>query len=387
MKSKKILVCFFMISLITFYISNYSTIYTIDDLAYVIGIGFDIADENIIKLSLQVAVPSSHGSESQGSSSQSESSIVKTVECNTISDGINLIDSYIGKKLSLAYCKIVVFSKDIPSKDIINYATTLLNDVEVRPYCSVLLSKCEASYFLENSEPLLEKLSSKYYNSNPSPEQTTGYSEHINLIDFYNNYYDTFGDPYAVVGEVVDDGDEKKHIESFGIATFHNGNLTGELNGEENIYHLIVTNQLENTILSVPNPFNDSEYIALSIDSSCAKNKAKIVNGFPYITCNITLNTRVMSSSVNADYLEQNNIKKIEDYANSYFKTNIEDYLYKTSITLKSDIAKFGKYGVHNFSTWDKWLEYDWINKYHFSTFHVNVNTHLKSSYLIIGTN
>ncbi len=386
MRSKKILICFFIITLIVFYISNYSTIYTIDDLAYVIGIGFDTTDDNgIIKLSLQVAIPNSHG-DNQGSS-QSESSIVKTVECNTINDGINLINSYIGKKLSLSYCKVIIFSKDIPSKKIINYTATLLNDVEVRPYCSVLLSKCEASYFLQNSEPLLEKLSSKYYNSTPSPEQTTGFTEHINLVDFYNDYYDTFGDPCAVLGDITSEEDEKGHIENFGIASFHNGMLTGELTGEETIYHLIVTNQLQNTVLSIPNPFNDSEYIALSIDSTHTKSKAKIVNGFPYITCNVKFNTRILSSSINSDYLDKNNLEKIEDYANSFFKVNIENYLYKTSLVLKSDIAKFGKYGVRNFLTWDKWKEYDWLTKYASSTFKVNVDTHLKSSYLVVGIN
>ena len=386
MKSKKILICLLMISLLSFYISNYSTIYTIDDLAYVIGIGFDTSDNNVIKLSLQVAVPSSHGSEGKGGSSQSEASIVKTVECKTVSDGINLINSYIGKKLNLAYCKVIVFSKDIPSKNIINYSATLLNDVEVRPYCSVLLSKCEASYFLENSEPLLEKLSSKYYNSSPSPEQTTGYVEHINLIDFYSDYYDTFGEPSAILGGITSDG-EKGHIESLGLAAFHNGTLTGELTGNETIYHLIITNRLQNTVLSIPNPFNDSQYIALSIDSAHTKSRAKIVNGFPYITCKVKLNTRVLSSSINSDYLDKENIKKIEEYANSYFKANIENYLYKTSITLKSDIAKFGKYGVRNFLTWDKWKEYDWLNKYSNSTFNVSVDTHLKSSYLVVGIN
>lgn len=387
MKSKKILICFLLISLLAFYISNYSTIYTIDNLAYVIGIGFDTSDNDILKLSLQVAIPSSHG-ESQGSS-QSESTIVKTVECSTVSDGITLINSYIGKKLSLAYCKIIVFSKDIPSKNIINYSATLLNDVEVRPYCSVLLSKCEASYFLENSEPLLEKLSSKYYNSNPNPEQTTGYTQHINLIDFYNDYYDSFGEPSAVLGEikVSDDANGKGHIESFGIASFHNDVLTGELSGQETIYHLIITNKLQDTVLSIPNPFNDSEYIALSIDDTNSKNTVKIVNGFPYITCNVRVNTRVLSSSLNANYLDEKNIEKIEDYANSYFKANIENYLYKTSIVLKSDIAKFGKYGVRNFSTWNKWQEYNWLDKYANSTFKVNVDTHLKSSYLVVGVN
>lgn len=384
MKAKKILIFLLIILLLVFYASNFTSIYTIDDLAYVIGIGIDNGTNGAIRLSLQIAIPLS--SEQSGGSGQSKSSIVKTIECNTINGGINLINSYISKKLNLSYCKVVVFSEDLSSKNIINYACTLINDIEVRPYCNVLISRCEASYFLENSEPLLDKLSSKYYKNETSSERNTGYTEQITLLQFYNDYYDTLGEPHTVLTQITDSTSEKNHIENFGLVTFHNGTLTGELSGVDTVYHLIITNQLQNTTISVPSPFNDYEYIALHIDSTHTKNKVKIVNGFPYITCDVRFNTRVLSSSVSSNYLTKENITKIEDYANSYFKSHIEDYLYKTSLELKSDISKFGRYAVKSFLTWDDWKKYDWVNKYPNSTFNVKVKTSLKSSYLIVGT-
>lgn len=384
MKSRKILIVLLIICLLVFYGSNFSSIYTIDDLAYVIGMGFDNGTDGTIRLSLQIAIPLS--SEQSGGSGQSKSSIVKTIECNTINGGINLVNSYLSKKLNLSYCKVVVFSEDISSKNIINYACTLINDIEVRPYCNVLISRCEASYFLENSEPLLEKLSSKYYRSETSSERNTGYAEQVTLLQFYNDYYDTFGEPHAVLGEITSAESEKNHIENFGLVAFHNGVMTGELSGVDTVYHLIVTNQLQNTTISVPSPFDDYEYIALHIDSTYCKNKVKIVNGFPYIMCDVGFTTRVLSSSVSANYLTKENIAKIEEYANSYFKSHIEEYLYKTSLELKSDISKFGRFAVRNFLTWDEWKKYDWANKYPNSTFNVKVRTTLKSSYLIVGT-
>lgn len=384
MKGKKILIFLLIILLLVFYASNYTSIYTIDDLAYVIGIGFDNGTDGAIRLSLQIAIPIS--SEQSGSSSQSKSSIVKTIECNTINGGINLINSYISKKLNLSYCKVIVFSEDISSKNIMNHVCTLINDIEVRPYCNVLISRCEASYFLENSEPLLDKLSSKYYKMETSSERNTGYTEQVTLLQFYNDYYDTLGEPHAVLGEITSATSEKNHIENFGLVTFHNGVLTGELSGVDTVYHLIITNQLQNTTISVPSPFNDYEYIALHIDSTHTKSKVKIVNGFPYIMCDVSFKTRVLTSSVSSNYLTEDNIKKIEEYANAYFKSHIQDYLYKTSIELKSDISKFGRYAIRNFLTWQDWKEYDWINKYPNSTFNVQVDTNLKSSYLIVGT-
>ena len=83
--------------------------------------------------------------------------------------------------------------------------------------------------------------------------------------------------------------------------------------------------------------------------------------------------------------MSDENISAIEKYASSYFKSHIENYLYKTSTTLKSDVSKFGKIAIKHFKTWNDWTEYDWLDKYQNSFFDVNVNVKLKSSYLVIG--
>ena len=74
------------------------------------------------------------------------------------------------------------------------------------------------------------------------------------------------------------------------------------------------------------------------------------------------------------------------EYAtNSYLNANITDFLYKTSKELKSDFIGFGRNAVRSFKTMDDWKNYDWLNKYQNSEFNVNVNTTVKSSYLLIG--
>ena len=162
MKSNKFLIILLLIIILLFYISNLKSIYTIDDMAYVIALGLDSTEDNSLELTLQIAIHSSSDGEAS-SSSQSTSCITSSVKCNSISEGINYINSYIGKKLNLSYCKIIVISENLAEKGIENYISTLINDIEVRPYCDVLISKCNSKYFLKNSQPYLEKLSAKYY--------------------------------------------------------------------------------------------------------------------------------------------------------------------------------------------------------------------------------
>lgn len=417
MNKNRFLIFLLLLVIIFFAFSNYSAVSTIDESAYVIAMGLDPAPDGKINLSLQIAIPdSSSEGESSSSTEHSSSSIVNTVECNTIFSGITLINSYISKRLNLSYCKVVVFSEEMAENGIGNYISDLMNDVELRPTCHILVSKCDAKYYLENSKPMIDNLSSKYYEVQRSSEKNTGYTKSITILDFYNSYYDSFVQPYSVLGSIsgANSGNiqnsqspqspnssedlnyvvsvesqttEKveKNIENLGLAVFKGDSFVGEISGMETVYHLMVSNQFKSSIINIPSPFADNNYIAIYISNVKSKNKVQIINGSPYISCNITLSARVISSSMANNYLEPENIKLIQDYANSYLKSCIEDYLYKTSIDFNSDIIGFGKYGVHNFRTMQSWNNYNWLEKYKNSFFDVNVNTKIVSSYLVYG--
>ena len=176
-------------------------------------------------------------------------------------------------------------------------------------------------------------------------------------------------------------------LKIYGLAVFKGDKFVGELSSMQTVYHLILSNQLRSTIINVPSPFSDSAYISLSVTSAKCKSNVEIVNGSPFITCNVDFDTRVLSSSASANYLNDENIELIQTYANSFFKSHIEDYLYQTSINFGSDIVGFGKCAVKNFSTMEDWNNYNWLENYKHSFFDVTVNTHVASSYLIIGNN
>ncbi len=160
--------------------------------------------------------------------------------------------------------------------------------------------------------------------------------------------------------------------------------MFGELTATETICHLIVTNQMEECMFSIPSPFDDSNNIDIyvTIDDD-TKNSVKFINGSPYITTDVKLNARILSASKNSNYFEEDNLELIESYADSYVKSELENYLYKTSKDYKSDIALFGKHAVKYFNTWNEWVEYDWLDNYSNAFFDVNVNVNVMSSYLI----
>lgn len=409
MKARSFLIGILIILLIFFAITNNSSTNPIDELAYVVAIGFDVGTTSDLKITFQITVPTSSQSAQGSSASSSNSSIINTVECNSLDTGIALLNSYLGKKVNLAHCQYIIFSEDLSSKGIGNYIYSMKDNIEMRPTCNVLVSKCSAAYFLEHSGPILEQVSAKYYGLASTSEKNTGYTESVTLLDFFCDLYDTFGSPYVMLGSIngaesnnagssesnLDDisyiakespVDSQKNIENLGLAVFKGDTLVGELSGLDTIMHLILCNDFKSATVNIPSPFDDTDYISLYITSAKSKNSVKIVNGNPYITSKVNLETRLLSASTSSNYLTEENRKILEDYADSYFKVHINNYLYKTSKEFKSDICKFGKYAVSKFTTMDKWKSYDWENRYENSFFTVDVDTKVKSSYLIRET-
>ncbi len=405
--SYKYLVLFLLISIFTFSLSGCYNSQNIDRLAYIVAIGLDIGENNKLRISFQISIPNSSSGES--GSSQSSESVVNAIECSSIDSGINLLNSYLSKEVNLSHCKVIVFSEKFAYGGISESLYTLMNDIQIRPDCNIVVSRCDAEYFLKNSEPLLEKLSAKYYEIAPSSSEYTAYTQSVTLSKFFSNYNDSCTECYAILGGVNSKSthdtasnisgeekdadnkanetliDSKPNIENMGLAVFNGDKLAGELSGIETMCHQIVSNYLDTCNITIPSPFENNKNVSLRLRlKNKTKNKVYLVDNSPYITTKVNLEARILSMDENSDYLESENIKLLEEYANSYLESKIYEYLYKTSKTLNSDIDGFGKYVIHNFLTWNDWKSYNWLENYKNSFFNVDVNISVKSGYLIL---
>ena len=170
---------------------------SIETLAYAVAIGIDKGENDRIKLSLQIALPNS--SPGQEGSSQSEESSINSVDCSSIDAGIALINTYISEKINLSHCKAIVISEEIAYEGISEYLYTLVSNLELRPDCNVIVSKCKASDYLHNSDQSLEKLSARYYEFTFNSSEYTGYTQNITLSDFYSTILSTTSHAYAIL--------------------------------------------------------------------------------------------------------------------------------------------------------------------------------------------
>ena len=408
-----ITLCFCLIYCTGFYSQQY-----IDDIALVIAMGIEEGEKNILKLSVQIALPSKEvGSSGESGGSSENSTKVLSVECTSIDSGINILNTFISKRINLSHCKAFVFSESIAKKGISEYVYGLINQSQVRPDSNIIISKCSAEYFLKNSKPSLDELSAKYYETAPSSSEYTAYTENIKLMDFFAAINDSFRQPHAILGSVssnnanssansnssssynqyssnendsnyvagqtpVTDG---TGIENVGLAVFVDDTLVGELNAIETVCHSIISNKLQTSIISISDPFDTNSTIDLFVKfKNKTKRKVSIVNGSPYIECDVSLNSKILSMNESSKYLDENQLKTISSHVNSYLEYQLESYLYKTAKDFKSDIDNFGKNIVSEFLTINDWEKFDWLNQYQNSFFKVSVDCKVNSGFLLL---
>lgn len=169
-----------------------------------------------------------------------------------------------------------------------------------------------------------------------------------------------------------------------GVAVFDHDVLVGELTAKETLCHLLICNDVDSCNISIPHPDDSEQNIDLYLyNTSNPDIKIDIINGTPFIKVKLNLEARILSINTDSKYDTEEKLIEISNSANQYVEKIMTDYLYKTSVELKCDIDGFGKYALSLFLTEEEFNNYQWLENYKDSTFDVDVDTHVKSSFLL----
>ena len=406
---KKILRNLSILVLIIVFIFAFSSSYlslSIDNLAYVLAIGIDKGQDNNLEVSFQFSTTTKS---TESGSTEKTPSIMDTVTSPSLSTAINLMDSYMGKEINMSHCKVIIFSEELAQDGISEEIYTLINDTQVRPSANIVISKCNAKFYMEQTSPELENLISKYYEIFTNSSKYTGFKPDATIGEFFNSIICKTCEPVAILGGISAEKPENQgnnHIqenynvksnqtpiegengsENIGIAAFKDDKLIGELCALESTCFLAIRNRVNRFLISIPDPDDVNSYIdiylypkgstSVDIDTSTSS---------PYIKVKCEFNGKIYSMSNDSQYLDPSLLDDLSKTCNKYLESVFSDYLYKTSKEFKSDINGFGKYALGNFFTTQDYNNYKWNNNYRNAFFKVEINTSVQSSMLITET-
>lgn len=156
---------------------------SVNDLAYVIGLGIDVGTTSKLKITFQFTRATSS---SENTSGEASPSITESVEADSIDAAINLMNAYVSKEISLSHCKAIIFSEEFAKIGIRDEVYSLSNKVQIRPDCSVIVCSGSAENYIKSIEPTLENLISKFYDMLPQSSEYSGYTANVELGTFTN---------------------------------------------------------------------------------------------------------------------------------------------------------------------------------------------------------
>lgn len=399
----------FILILVIIFIVAFSSSYlslSIDNLAYVLAIGIDKADNNNLQVSFQFSTATKA---TESGSTEKTPTVMNSVTASSISTAINLMNSYMGKQINMSHCKIIIFSEELAAEGISEEIYTLINDSQVRPSSNLVISKCSAKNYIEKTSPELENLITKYYETLTNSSQYTGFMPDATIGDFFNSLICQTCEPFAILGGLATEGTSKQGntntqdnydvkanetpiegengSENVGIAVFNGDKLVGELSALETISFLTIRNEVNRFLISIPDPENSNQYldIYLSPEESTSVDIDTSTSS-PYIKIKAKFRGRIYSMSDDSKYLDSNVLNTISESCNQYLESIFSDYLYKTSKEFKSDINGFGKHALKNFFTTQEFENYNWLKNFQNAFFDVQIDTSVKSGMLITET-
>lgn len=157
----------------------------------------------------------------------------------------------------------------------------------------------------------------------------------------------------------------------------------GRISSLDSIAHSILIDELEESLITIPNPFDSSSKIDLAIGIEKNSNKSvNIINNTPFITCDIFISATIKTSGKNFDYTTSENIQIVEEECSKYLEKIMLDYLYTLSKEYNADILNFKNILSQSCLTNQELENYHWDKIYKDSFFKVTVNTNINSTHL-----
>ena len=375
MKNKIFL--FFVLIFILFSLTGCYDANSIEASYYIVAIGFDKGKDEIYNLSIQIAKNENDKSSGSGSS-QSSSYAIYQVECETFESGISILNNYLNKTINLSHCSAIVFSEEISRDGLGNIINSLASNDEIRPTAYILISNKSAYDVLSNVSNSGEKFSSRFYEYIISSANYTGYSGKTTFEEFVTKVNSTVEDSVVIYTYVNNDT-----VQNAGLAIFKNDKMIGIVNSSDSIAHLILSNELDEALITIPNPFESGTYIDLEIkNNKNSRIDVSMINNTPFITCTLFLHSNIKTSGKNFDYTKNENIKTVEYYAKKYMQSLVSNYLYKISKDYNTDVLEFQRILSKKCLTNSELQNYKFNDVFKDSYFKVNVNLQIESTNL-----
>ncbi len=358
----------------------------IGDLAYVVAIGIDEADNNMFNLTFQTAVPKSV------TKGEGETTDIKTFKTDNFLSGFRKTGRYLSKKINLSHTKIIVVSEEIAKKGLQPFLNGLQNYMELRPNVNIIVSANGAKNYIESLQPKLLASPTKFYDMMFKSYQTDFRVPSSQLGDYLYRIHSSGAQPVTIYTDVdnnvidskkpetdkpAEEADKgKKNMSVKGLAVFNGDKMTGSLDSAETSIYALMTGSIDSIKLEVKDPLDERYKILSNIrKDKSSKTSVQVYGIKPQINIEFNLHADIEAVQSNINYSDPAKLQKVQKEYEDYIKNVMNGLLTKASYEYKSDIFGFGQIAKKNYMYISQWERVKWHEIFPNTVFKVRVST------------
>lgn len=360
-----------------------------DEMGYILATGLDKGQDNLVKITFQIAIPAASAGEDGGE----ETTETVSLETASIFGALQLANAFVSKELTFLHNELVVVSQEIAREGLNKYINPLLRSREIRRNLTVAVTRDSAAEYLKENKPILEKNPAKQFELLFAAQNYSGIMQGTILNEFNKMSQSPGSNPVLALvgvkkdkkeetekkrdfidlvksdvaylpGEVPREGGNKTEV--IGLAAFRNDRLVGFLNGSETRYYQMLTGSFQSALMTFPDPEGDNnEVIVIKVKKGRSPEiKVDIAGDKPRLQVKLILEGEYVSIQSGIEYESGQKQKKLEDYIESFITNEALELIKKSQQDYKSDIFGFGESTRKHFWTWQDWVDYDWQEQY-----------------------
>ncbi|KAF1084442.1 Spore germination protein B3 precursor [Sporotomaculum syntrophicum] len=365
-----------------------------DALSYVLLIGIDHGAQNLLRVSYLIAVPKviagggQEGAGGGGGEGQRSANVI-TIEAPSIYASMNMVNSFVGRRISLMHAKGIIFSEAMAKDGSMGVIVPGLTQFrETRGTAFIAVARQKPEEILNKMTPFLETNPAKYIELLAGNQSFTGYIPGEKLQDFYNDLkigginpvallfavsneklpphngqssYRSEGD--YVAGEMVKKGGVS--LEAMGAAVFRGGKMVGTLNGDETSIYSMFRGQYGRRIYTIKDPLKPGKLVIMDVSQTDKPRiKVKLTEEGPIIEARLSLEGNVLGVNSLIDYSLPRYRPVLEQAFEELIEQQARELVEKTQHEYRSDIFGFGNKALRLVLTQRDWEQLNWAALY-----------------------
>jgi spore germination protein KC len=337
----------------------------INDIAIVTAIGLDLVNDDKLRLTLQVALPSKLVTGGTGGSG-GKSTIVISETGATVSEAYRNIQGKLPRRIFFSQSRILLIGEGLAKKGVFHIVDFHTRYSEPRINSFIMFTKGKASTII-NSMPKFENISAE--ETRELAKMSVGLKVYVR--DFLNMLLTEGLEPFAsqFTLEPLEVYTKNKSGETQavnGVAVFKGDKLAGWMDEGETRGLLWLRNEIKEGVITIKIPEeNGGGNISMEIVRAETNIVPNLKGGEIKLDVDVVTELSVIENDSKLNLIETKAIKEIQKYAEEEIRNRVELVVEKAQKEFGSDILGFGQSIYKKYpKVWNKHYKENWEKEF-----------------------